>query len=233
MIYKKIDLKPNTDAWHKWRHGGIGSSDIPVIMGVSPYKSKSKLFNEKIDPDPPREDNNNHFIKNLGHRAEAILFATININMMMNIKPLLCESTIYDWAKASIDGFCDGKIYEVKLCGREKMELVKEGNIPDEFLHQIYWQMYVTGARCAYLCAVPFIDRDIEISETIYKKITLPDDYHGAYFNKIEDFYMDIYRKINYKPGPKPITHEEISGYPSENFNDSYDSDRGFYGNYK
>ena len=33
--------------WHKWRMGGIGSSDAPVVMGVSPYKTIEQLYLEK------------------------------------------------------------------------------------------------------------------------------------------------------------------------------------------
>ena len=39
--------EPQTEEWHQWRGKGIGSSDAPIIMGVS------MLVQMKLNPTPP------------------------------------------------------------------------------------------------------------------------------------------------------------------------------------
>lgn len=42
-------LKPNTPEWEASRKAGIGASDAPVILGLSPYKKPWQLYREKKD----------------------------------------------------------------------------------------------------------------------------------------------------------------------------------------
>ena len=41
------DISQDGDAWHEFRAGGIGSSDIAAIMGKSPYKTAADVYYEK------------------------------------------------------------------------------------------------------------------------------------------------------------------------------------------
>ena len=41
-------MKSDVDSWKEWRREGIGASDAPVIMGVSPYRKIGSLMREKI-----------------------------------------------------------------------------------------------------------------------------------------------------------------------------------------
>jgi putative phage-type endonuclease len=43
----RIDLKTR-DAWLEYRTKGIGASDAPVILGISPWKSALQLYAEKL-----------------------------------------------------------------------------------------------------------------------------------------------------------------------------------------
>lgn len=42
-----IELDQRTDEWLMWRSQGIGASDAPVIMGVSPWSDPVSLWMEK------------------------------------------------------------------------------------------------------------------------------------------------------------------------------------------
>jgi len=42
-------MKPNTQEWEEARKKGIGASDAPIIMGLSPYKKPWQLYREKKD----------------------------------------------------------------------------------------------------------------------------------------------------------------------------------------
>lgn len=43
-----VDLNQRSEEWLKWRALGITATDIPVILGLSPYKTPWQLWAEKI-----------------------------------------------------------------------------------------------------------------------------------------------------------------------------------------
>lgn len=45
---KRIDIKPLTPEWFAFRRSHITATDVPVIMGVSPYKTPYQLWEEKV-----------------------------------------------------------------------------------------------------------------------------------------------------------------------------------------
>ena len=45
MIFKNFI---NDEEWHKWRSEGVGGSDVPIIMSLSPYKKRGELLMEKL-----------------------------------------------------------------------------------------------------------------------------------------------------------------------------------------
>ena len=45
--YIEVNLSQGTPEWRKWRKGGFGASDIPVLMGENRWKSVNTLINEK------------------------------------------------------------------------------------------------------------------------------------------------------------------------------------------
>ena len=44
-----INLEQGTYEWLEWRMGGLGASDAPVVMGVSPYSTSRTLW-ERLNP---------------------------------------------------------------------------------------------------------------------------------------------------------------------------------------
>ena len=40
-------MEQKSEEWLDWRKKGIGSSDAPIIMGVSPWKTPFELWEEK------------------------------------------------------------------------------------------------------------------------------------------------------------------------------------------
>lgn len=45
---KIIELEQSSEAWLDWRKTGIGSSDAPAIIGISPWKTRKELWEEKV-----------------------------------------------------------------------------------------------------------------------------------------------------------------------------------------
>ena len=196
----ELDLKPNTEAWHNWRHQGIGSSDVPAILGVCPYKKRSAVFSEKVCPMPPIHDNKKNFILQQGHNAEHIIRGYISITQNVSINPLICEHNIHRWAKASIDMYCPDKktFFEVKLCGADKIDLIKNKTIPDHYYAQIQWQLFTSGIKQAYLIGIPFTGRQIRPEQAVFSDIITYDS--PDIFTKVNDFWTQVktYKREKY-----------------------------------
>lgn len=45
---KVIPIKLHSEEWHKFREGGIGGSEMAVILNLNEYKAAARLFHEKI-----------------------------------------------------------------------------------------------------------------------------------------------------------------------------------------
>lgn len=62
-------IDPRDDAWYAERRTYIGASDVPILIGISPYKTPYDLWLEKTgqkDPEPPTE------VQSWGHRVEQL-----------------------------------------------------------------------------------------------------------------------------------------------------------------
>ena len=42
-----VDLNQRSDEWLNWRSLGVTATDIPVILGLSPYKTVWQLLKEE------------------------------------------------------------------------------------------------------------------------------------------------------------------------------------------
>jgi len=141
-------LEQNTDSWLEWRKKGIGGSDAPIIMGLSPWKTAYELWEEKTGLVVRDEDNS--FITQKGHRLEPRARALYEIETGIAIPPKLVERIDKPEHRASLDGLSeDGKkAGEIKFVGSgEKWEMALNGEIPDYYYCQMMWQLYVSGAE--------------------------------------------------------------------------------------
>lgn len=146
--------------WLTWRHTGIGSSDAPIIQGVSRYKTREELLTSKLLP--PREEASS-YILDRGNQVEIAVRAYYSALIGVELLPVNCINNEREWQLASLDGAnLDKKIaIEIKLltrfdprkgkprntraAGYIKFLEAKGGKIPDEYFPQIQHQLAVTG----------------------------------------------------------------------------------------
>lgn len=166
MKFIRVD-KPNREEWLQWRQNGIGSSDVPVIMGVSRYKKYDQLLAEKCKT-KATEDQTNKYIKDRGNRIEQTVRELYEGYMGIKFPPVSCSSVEYPHMLATLDGMDDGNnlIIEIKLLSSQKVDNIneeaegylkwvkakEEGIIPIDYYPQIQHQLAVTGApACTFL----------------------------------------------------------------------------------
>ena len=143
-------LHQNTPEWQSWRFGGIGSSDAPVIMGESNFKTPRMLWSIKTGRAPEGGDSP---ATRRGRALEQCARRAYETRMQMQMEPACLVHDQLDWMRASLDGFSfDGSIVlEIKcpLSGRDQAAL-QEGRIPAHYYAQIQHQLEVSRAQEAH-----------------------------------------------------------------------------------
>lgn len=143
-------MEQNSSDWLEWRKRGLGASDIPILLGISPWKTPYQLWEEKLGlaEDDPEKYN---FITEKGHRLEPKARALYEIQFDgVDCPPKLAERKDKPHHRASLDGYNEEKNYcvEIKFVGAgDKWKMAQEGKIPDYYMAQMMWQLYVTGGK--------------------------------------------------------------------------------------
>ena len=139
-------MTQNTDEWKEWRKGKIGCSDLPAIMGVSPWKTPLQLFEDKIlGKESPL---NPAMIR--GSKMESEAREYINTKYNVNYKSVVIQDEDLDWLIASLDGYdplCvqDPQILEIKCPGSQFHLTAMSGSVPSHYIPQVQGQMRVSG----------------------------------------------------------------------------------------
>jgi putative phage-type endonuclease len=137
--------------WHKWRLQGLGSSDAPVIMGVSPYKTRFELWKEKIGLVDADQSNGNWATRR-GHELEPKARANYELTYGLDMPATLFEHKDFPFLRASLDGYNDEKriLLEIKCPGKDDHDLAKSGILPEKYFAQVQHQLFVSGAELAH-----------------------------------------------------------------------------------
>lgn len=149
---------PHTEGWHIARRRGIGSSDIPAILGYSPYRSAGHVWAEKRGELGSDE------------AGEAALWGTLLEPVIAGEWAQRHDTAVYDAPTvaqvghphrlASLDrlvsGCPDGRgpcALEVKAHSEWKAGSWRE-DVPDAVLAQVSWQLLVTGLDHIHVAAL-------------------------------------------------------------------------------
>lgn len=144
------DLIQGTPAWHAWRNQGIGASDAPAILGVSPWMTIYQLWELKTGRRAPFAGN---AATRRGSEMEAQARAAYEAHTGIIVQPHCRTHPELDWMRASLDGIdLDGRlILEVKCPGKEDHATAIQGKVPEKYIPQVQHQLAVSGAElCHY-----------------------------------------------------------------------------------
>lgn len=182
-------MEQNTQAWLKWRHSRIGSSDANIIMEVSKYKKRAQLLLEKQTPfDQLPEDKDSGPIAALGHIIEDMERPRFELMMDDKFPAALKECVDVPFLSASYDGLnaSETKAWEHKLMGKEMFEQVLSGVCPDQYKPQIQQQFVVTPSlEEIHLCCVKYE------KEMLGKKLNAASFERAKMIVKRDDDYIE------------------------------------------
>lgn len=147
MSAVKLDLIQGSPEWLAARAEGIGSSDIPVIAGESPYRSALELWAEKTGKAPAQEpDAATADLFDIGHRMEPVLLDLYESRTGRRARraPRMLAHPEIPWARASLDAEAPVKrIVEAKWTHARRWSMGDA--VPADVLLQVQWQMFVAG----------------------------------------------------------------------------------------
>jgi len=148
---KIIDLKQGSEEWKTWRRSHITASDMPIILGVSPYCSPQTLWARKLGLADEQPINPS---MRRGTELEPHARNVVNADRNARFVPLVVEHDKLSWAGASLDGYDKDQdaLLEVKCPNRKEHDKALLGQVPEKYMPQLQWQMLVTDCIvCHYL----------------------------------------------------------------------------------
>ncbi len=201
-----VNFAQGSQEWLDWRNGGIGGSDLPVIMCVSPYSKPEKLWDEKKTGFSGFAGN---WATDRGQRLEpeARRLAEIalkGIGCDVQLFPLCFQDEDAPWKRVSMDGFGIDNAFcieesvgvELKCLGREAhLAAVESGKIPAHYLPQLGWQRHVAKLDKQF---VGFFNPDVdEDKQFILLEWECPAGYMDAVVSAATDFWNSLLAEDN------------------------------------
>jgi putative phage-type endonuclease len=143
------DVDGNREAWLDARRDKLGASEIPIVLGLSPFCTPLQLALRKQGKLPDQEDNDHLFFGRAVEPIVAELF-TRKTKIPCRKANRLYQHKALDFAIASPDYFYDGKdgsleLLEIKVTSWTQREKWADGGCPDTAHIQLIWQLGVLG----------------------------------------------------------------------------------------
>jgi len=145
-------LIQGTPEWLELRKTCIGASDMPVIMGDSPWATPFSLWQDKSGLAAAKHVN---LAMQRGLDLEPVARKEFENITGTKMEPVVMFHSEYPWLMASLDGayYDNGKItniVEIKCCSKTDHEMAKKGKIPKKYYAQVQTQLAVTNLKMAY-----------------------------------------------------------------------------------
>lgn len=143
-----VQVTQNSPEWLEFRSTRIGASDVPIIMGKSPYKTALELWREKKGEIQPKNSQNPAI--NKGHEYEPIARKIYEDATGLVYSPAVFVRNTLDYLMASLDGYN----YETRTAVEIKYQGLAthlSDVIAEHYMIQMQTQMLVSGCTMVYL----------------------------------------------------------------------------------
>jgi len=142
--------------WLAERRDAVTSTDIPVLLGLSPYKSEARLAREKTGEMTDEPDERQERLFRLGLALENVIRSEDQLEhgiKLRRVNRLLTHPKL-GWAKTSLDFERVGArvIVEAKVSRAARWD----DGLPQDVEAQARWQMGVAGYPRAHVAALRF-----------------------------------------------------------------------------
>jgi putative phage-type endonuclease len=142
-------LVQQSDEWLAKRRSMIGASDAPVIMGVSPWATQYKLWQEKLQLIEPKKQTK-AMRDGINGEDEARVAFINHTGIIMAPDVVFHQGN--EFMMASLDGISPYRkhIVEIKRPGEADHLLAKKREVPEKYYPQVQHQIDVCEVDMAY-----------------------------------------------------------------------------------
>ncbi len=157
-----------SDEWLEFRKDKIGASDVPIILGLSPWESPREFWNRRLTGKSIEAN----FAMRRGSLLESQARKILNMSCWGDYEPCVIQSRENPSLIASLDGLYldpEGNVHiaEIKCPGSKSHDLAKAGIIPNHYIPQLCHQCMLSGAKtCLYVSWDGYSDTVIKIRYT-------------------------------------------------------------------
>lgn len=212
------ELKADRKEYQKWRSDKIGSSDVSVIMGNSPWKTPLQLWKSKtgrvVNEFAPSLN------AQLGIIYEDTVRSEIEFKLDLDFPPQIFVSDLHPFMMSSLDGWNEENkiVLEIKsVLGRPTYDKALEGKVSETYLDQVQHQLYVTGGtKCLFYVAKiePFMGKYKLVDKVLVE--AYPDkDHQEKIVKSCLEFYNCMKNDI-----PPALTNRDAFELPEGKFKD-------------
>jgi putative phage-type endonuclease len=152
--FEIVGLAQGTPEWLDWRDEGIGASDAPAVMGENPWKSRTRLMEEKLS----RARGYTSPAMRRGSDLEGPARERYVVTTGRAVAPCCLQSTRFAWLRASLDGLSDDgrHVVEIKCGEKVHAHAARSNTVPSYYVGQLQHILAVTGlAEIDFWCHLP------------------------------------------------------------------------------
>jgi putative phage-type endonuclease len=189
--------------WLAERRGLVTATDIPIILGLSPYKSEAQLAAEKLGQSEPDEPT---LRMRLGRSLEPFIAEEYSRMTGLRLRRFtgLVHHPSIAWAAATPDYRAVGRKLDVEIKWHGGRSRFADG-LPQDYEAQVRWQLGVLGYQQGEVAAL-----------VVDELRTFPVEHDEAQWRKLVDIAADFRRRLE---AGGPFTEDAASlraRYPSD-----------------
>ena len=157
---RKLPVRQGTPAWLEARRSHVNATDLPVLLGISPWKCEQDLADEKAGGNGTEST----LVMRVGSALEDLIADAYAAQTGRKVRRVrgLWESRAIPWAAASPDATAAGRLIEIKWTGSRAR--FRDG-LPDDTAAQVQWQLMVAEAPVADVATLTVGEDEIRVFE--------------------------------------------------------------------
>ena len=161
-----IDHPQGSAAWHAYRATAKNASDAPAMLGISPYKTRTALVQERASGISPEVTPEQQRIFDRGHHFEALARPLAEKLIFDDLSPCVGTDGTYS---ASFDGITFGGdiVFEHKTLNDTLRAVMQNGckgaDLPEHYRAQMEQQAMVSGCERILFMASRFDANDLPV----------------------------------------------------------------------
>ena len=157
---RKLHVLQGSPEWKAARRSHVTATDLPVLLGISPWKCEQDLADEKWDI----AEGESTLKMRVGSALEDLILAAYSEQTGRKARRVrgLWECATLPWAAASPDATAAGRLVEIKWTGSRSR--FRDG-LPDDVAAQVQWQLMVADSPVADVATLTVGDDEVRVFE--------------------------------------------------------------------